>query len=119
MSYLRRCTRQLCTKPAVATLTYIYADSTAVLGPLAKIAEPHTYDLCQVHSQKLTTPRGWELVRLEAAGQNQTPSPDDLLALANAVREAARMPVSENLSQNQRPALRIVRDENIEEETRF
>lgn len=119
MSYLRRCTRQLCPKPAVATLTYIYADSTAVLGPLAKIAEPHTYDLCQNHAQKLTTPRGWELVRLEPASENQTPSPDDLLALANAVREAARTPVSEHLDPSQRPKLRLVREEAIEEETRF
>lgn len=103
----------------MATLTYIYADSTAVLGPLAKIAEPHTYDLCQIHAQKLTTPRGWELVRLDSADQNQTPSPDDLLALANAVREAARMPASENLNSAQRPTLRLVREETIEEETRF
>lgn len=119
MSYLRRCTRQLCTKPAVATLTYIYADSTAVLGPLAKIAEPHTYDLCQAHAQKLTTPRGWELVRLESSTEGQTPSPDDLLALANAVREAARIPISESINPTQRPILRLVREEEIQEETRF
>ena len=31
------------------TLTYIYADSTAVLGPLATFSEPHSYDLCEVH----------------------------------------------------------------------
>lgn len=103
----------------MATLTYIYSDSTAVLGPLAKIAEPHTYDLCQTHAQKLTTPRGWELVRLDSEAENQTPSPDDLLALANAVREAARIPAVENLNSAQRPTLRLVREENIEEETRF
>jgi hypothetical protein len=56
---------------------------------------------------------------LEPAGENQTPSPDDLLALANAVREAARMPVSDRLDPSERPKLRLVREEAVEEETRF
>lgn len=74
----------------MATLTYVYADSTAVLGPLATFAEPHAYDLCDVHSERLSAPRGWEVLRL-ALGTPQTgPSGDDLLALADAVREAAR-----------------------------
>jgi hypothetical protein len=30
MAYLRKCTRLSCGKLAVATLTYVYADSTAV-----------------------------------------------------------------------------------------
>lgn len=41
---------------AVATLTYIYAESTAVLGPLAVAPEPHCYDLCQKHTDALTVP---------------------------------------------------------------
>ena len=49
-------------QPAVATLTYVYADSTAVVGPLATYAEPHSYDLCE-HAERLTAPRGWEVVR--------------------------------------------------------
>ena len=43
---------------AVATLTYVYADSTAVVGPLATHAEPHCYDLCEEHANRLTAPRG-------------------------------------------------------------
>jgi hypothetical protein len=74
----------------MATLTYVYSDSTAVLGPLAIAAEPHCYDLCAVHSQRLTAPRGWEVVRLAPEVEDRGPSDDDLLALANAVREAAR-----------------------------
>jgi hypothetical protein len=72
----------------VATLTYVYSDQTAVLGPLATYAEPHAYDLCDAHSERLSAPRGWEVLRLapDAAG----PTTDDLLALADAVREAAR-----------------------------
>jgi hypothetical protein len=74
----------------VSTLTYVYADSTAVLGPLATYAEPHCYDLCQVHSERMTVPRGWEVVRLEPDPDALRPSSDDLEALADAVREAAR-----------------------------
>ena len=64
VSPVRRCSRTACGRPAVATLTYVYADSTAVLGPLATYAEPHCYDLCAEHSERLTAPRGWEVVRL-------------------------------------------------------
>ncbi|MGZ4640047.1 MAG: DUF3499 domain-containing protein [Actinomycetes bacterium] len=90
MSPVRRCSRTACGKPAVATLTYVYADSTAVLGPLATYAEPHCYDLCVTHSQRLTAPRGWEVLRLAPDPETLGPSSDDLEALANAVREAAR-----------------------------
>ena len=46
------------------TLTYVYADQTAVVGPLATYAEPHAYDLCEAHGQRLSAPRGWEVMRL-------------------------------------------------------
>ena len=74
----------------MATLTYVYSDQTAVLGPLATYAEPHAYDLCEVHSERLSAPRGWEVLRLAPDADAFGPSPDDLLALADAVREAAR-----------------------------
>lgn len=74
----------------MATLTYVYADSTAVLGPLATYAEPHCYDLCAPHAERLTVPRGWEVVRLAPEAFDPGPTHDDLLALADAVREAAR-----------------------------
>ena len=72
----------------MATLTYVYADSTAVLGPLATYSEPHCYDLCTQHSVRLTGPRGWDLVRLDP-GPSVSPGEDDLTALVDAVREAA------------------------------
>jgi len=90
---MRRCSRTACGKTAVATLTYVYAESTAVLGPLAMYAEPHCYDLCQAHSERLTAPRGWEVVRLAPDPDALAPNSDDLEALANAVRESARPPV--------------------------
>ncbi len=73
----------------MATLTYDYQDSTAVLGPLATVAEPHAYDLCDVHAEHLTAPLGWQVVRLQTSFDPAPPSPDDLLALVDAVREAA------------------------------
>ncbi len=90
MSLARRCSRTACGRQAVQTLTYVYADSTAVLGPLATFAEPHAYDLCALHGERLSAPRGWEVLRLAADTSDRGPSEDDLLALADAVREAAR-----------------------------
>ena len=90
MSPVRRCSRTACRRPAVATLTYVYGDQTAVLGPLATFAEPHAYDLCAEHSERLSAPRGWEVLRLAPDPDALGPTSDDLLALADAVREAAR-----------------------------
>ena len=90
VSPLRRCSRTACARAAVATLTYVYSDSTAVVGPLATYAEPHSYDLCEVHAHGLTAPRGWEVVRLDIDAEGAGPGADDLEALADAVREAAR-----------------------------
>jgi hypothetical protein len=77
----------------VATLTYVYSDSTAVVGPLASFAEPHSYDLCEEHALRLTVPRGWEVMRHDGAYPAPIPHADDLEALADAVREAARVDV--------------------------
>jgi hypothetical protein len=87
----------------VATLTYVYADSTAVVGPLAAYAEPHCYDLCFEHAHRLTAPRGWEVVRLEVDDHGFPPSIDDLEALADAVREAGRPPVDPRSAPPQGP----------------
>nr|WP_207620040.1 DUF3499 domain-containing protein [Nocardioides sp. IC4_145] len=110
VSPARRCSRTACGRPATSTLTYVYADQTAVLGPLATYAEPHAYDLCDTHSERLSAPRGWEVLRLAPDPAAQGPSTDDLLALADAVREAAR------------PVQQVVRlppaDENVRERGR-
>jgi hypothetical protein len=87
----RRCTRTGCARAAVATLTYAYSDLTAVVGPLASFAEPHSYDLCEEHALGLTVPRGWEVVRHVGEFPSPIPHADDLEALADAVREAARV----------------------------
>jgi hypothetical protein len=89
--HVRRCSRTGCARSAVATLTYVYSDSTAVVGPLASFAEPHSYDLCEEHALSLTVPRGWEVMRHAGEFPSPIPHADDLEALADAVREAARV----------------------------
>lgn len=59
----RPCSKVTCSADAVTTLTYVYADSMAVLGPLAQKAEPHSYDLCERHSERLSAPQGWQVIR--------------------------------------------------------
>jgi hypothetical protein len=59
----RPCSKVACTQDAVATLTYVYADSMAVLGPLAMSREPHSYDLCTRHAERLSAPQGWQVIR--------------------------------------------------------
>lgn len=82
----RRCSKQLCPRPAVCTLTYVYADSTAVIGELSARSEPHAYDLCSVHADRLTAPKGWSVLRLESP---HGWSRDDIGAVVEAVRDDA------------------------------
>ncbi|WP_016997930.1 DUF3499 domain-containing protein [Kocuria atrinae] len=98
----RSCSRQTCSRAAVCTLTYVYSDSTAVIGALSARSEPHAYDLCAFHADRMTAPRGWRVVRLESPdGWNR----DDLDAVVEAVRDdepaARRRPQSP-----QRPGMR-------------
>ena len=67
------------------------------LGPLATYAEPHTYDLCSEHAERLTAPAAGRSCAL--AGEYAEPAArrtDDLLALADAVREAGRPRATEH-----------------------
>ncbi len=73
-------------------MTYVYSDSSAVVGPLAPRAEPGSYDLCDQHAQTLSVPRGWEIIRLPGDFGVSPASDDDLEALANAVRRAGMEP---------------------------
>ncbi|GAB10636.1 hypothetical protein GOARA_061_00750 [Gordonia araii NBRC 100433] len=71
----------------MATLTYDYAGSTAVIGPLARASEPHSWDLCAEHADRITVPRGWEIMR-SVSGFGAPPEEQELTALAEAVRES-------------------------------
>ena len=96
----------------MATLTFAYADSTAVVGPLATAPEPHSYDLCHEHAMSLKAPLGWEVVRPDAEVDLAAALSDDLEALANAVREAGRADRVEPLAvggSGRRGHLRVLR----------
>jgi len=82
----RCCSRTACKQPPVYTLTYVYKDSTAVLGPLAGYVDPHSWDLCEMHAARLVVPRGWDVVRLPPDPAQERA--DDLEALANVVKHA-------------------------------
>lgn len=72
----------------MATLTFVYAESTAVIGPLATSDEPHSWDLCDEHARRITVPRGWEMLRSERGFSAPVAEDYELTALAEAVREA-------------------------------
>jgi hypothetical protein len=108
----RQCSRPGCQQVALYTLTYVYRDSTAVLGPLAAFVEPHCYDLCGRHADRMTAPRGWDVVRLPAVAAEE--EADDLEALANAVREATiprtpDEPTGQGIEVGRRGHLRVLR----------
>ncbi len=110
----RQCSRPACKQTALYTLTYVYRDSTAVLGPLAAFVEPHCYDLCARHADRMTAPRGWDVVRLPVAPVDEQEESDDLEALANAVREATTPrtpaePTGQGIEVGRRGHLRVLR----------
>ncbi|GGL81729.1 hypothetical protein GCM10010038_09690 [Glutamicibacter protophormiae] len=56
-----------------------------MLGPLATYPEPHCYDLCARHANRLTVPSGWSLIR--GTIPDVIEPEDELNALVEAVRE--------------------------------
>ena len=111
----RQCSRPSCANGAAATLTYVYGDSTVVVGQLSASAEPHAYDLCAHHASRFTAPRGWSVVHIHQEFVDAGPSTDDLDALARAVRQAGTPPMVEEVvvrgpiaSEPRRGHLRVV-----------
>lgn len=95
----RRCTRSGCSDVAISTLTYIYSQSTAVLGPLSTFAEPHAFDLCETHSNRLKVPNGWTVIEHDGSAPSIEPSAEDLKAIADAVRQVAKSDLPRKQSQ--------------------
>lgn len=58
----RHCSRPQCSAEAAVTLTYSYGTAQAWLDVLSAQREPHLYDLCDRHAERLSVPSGWELV---------------------------------------------------------
>ena len=96
----RGCSRVGCRAMATMTLTYIYAESMAVVGPLATFSEPHAYDLCLLHGERLKVPHGWSVLKQELTAEARGPSEDDLMAIADAVREVAVAPINSRENSN-------------------
>jgi Protein of unknown function (DUF3499) len=57
----RQCSRPGCAAPAASTLTYQYARSLVWLDVLSDERDPHGYDLCAQHADRLGVPAGWRL----------------------------------------------------------
>lgn len=85
-------------------MTFDYQESTAILGPLSTKADPVGYDLCKKHSERLSAPRGWQVVRLADSFTVAAPNDEELMALANAVRAASQ---SDKPRQSLHPASRL------------
>lgn len=92
-------------------MIYVYAESKVIIGQLAERHEPGAFDLCRQHSQAMSAPRGWQLVRLNNSARSAAaiPNKDDIAALADVVREIekrakARQEAQRKASQNNRGA---------------
>jgi hypothetical protein len=57
----RQCTRTGCSERAKVSLTYDYDQSHAWLDPLLSERDPHAYDMCERHAERLSVPYGWHL----------------------------------------------------------
>ena len=98
----RWCSRTACSARAITTLTFDYPGQMVVVGPLAPAVDPSAYDLCRVHADRMSAPQGWDVVRLPELDEATPPPTDDLLALADAIRE-----VGLRHDEPQQPAARV------------
>jgi Protein of unknown function (DUF3499) len=57
----RQCFRQTCAEPSAVSMSYDYAGQVAEVGPLASDPHPTQYELCLLHGELLTVPRGWRI----------------------------------------------------------
>ena len=57
----RHCSRTGCSEAAAVTLTYEYARAQVWLDTLASDRDPHAYDLCVRHAERLKAPQGWQV----------------------------------------------------------
>ena len=79
----RQCSRTGCSETATVTLTYQYAQSQVWLDVLAPERDPHAYDLCERHADRLTAPQGWQVRdRRHAMAAAAAPAPAMYVAVA-------------------------------------
>lgn len=66
----RQCSRTGCSDAAAVTLTYDYGQSQVWIDRLAPERDPHHYDMCDRHAERLSVPRGWHLDDRRGARRN-------------------------------------------------
>lgn len=66
MNVIRQCSRTGCAERATATFSYQYGQSLVWLNHLLDERDPHSYDLCERHANRLAVPSGWTLEDLRA-----------------------------------------------------
>lgn len=57
----RQCSRTGCSDAAAVTLSYHYGQSHVWIDHLYPEREPHMYDMCERHAERLSVPQGWHL----------------------------------------------------------
>ena len=57
----RQCSRTGCAAPAAVSLSYDYARRSVWLDVLIEVRDPHSYDLCLRHAERISVPQGWSL----------------------------------------------------------
>lgn len=60
-SMSRSCARPTCSVSAAATMSYDYESQVVWIEGLHPESHPMTHDLCAVHADRSTPPKGWEL----------------------------------------------------------
>jgi Protein of unknown function (DUF3499) len=71
----RACSKAGCSHSAVATLSYDYNQSIAVLGPKSPKPEPGCFDLCSQHSSSFSPPQGWQVIRHQFVAATNSKDP--------------------------------------------
>lgn len=61
----RICSKVGCRREAVTTMTYDYEARMAAIGPLGAGNDPHAHDLCAIHTDRMSVPAGWTVLRHE------------------------------------------------------
>lgn len=59
----RICSKVGCRREAVTTMTYDYEGRMAAIGPLGAGNDPHAHDLCAIHTERMSMPAGWTVLR--------------------------------------------------------
>ncbi|MEE9413876.1 MAG: DUF3499 family protein [Acidimicrobiales bacterium] len=69
----RHCAKPVCDNLAAATLSYQYDNASVWIEHLHVEDHPMLHDLCMIHADAMTVPRGWSLADLRVAHPGALP----------------------------------------------